>query len=394
MRLKSAPGDFRVDEVLSFDEDPHGKHYVHRLEKRKLDTPRALALVARLAGVTRGAISYAGLKDRQGVTSQWISIEGRSIDHDGDGIRLRYVGRSPQPIDSRMSTGNRFTIVVRDLGRRELDSFERNQEAIDRFGFANYFDDQRFGCLRHGQGFVMQDVLRGRYDRALEKLVATPSPIAIAGGDVKLKRSLARVWGDWDACGRIARGPIWRRMFTHLQQHPTDFESALGMLPTRTLLIHAFAFQSLVWNRSIDSWLYKGLPKSARLPLSTIAGRIVSWRHLAGAEFDVVADAYTPLFGPDDLVEFERRADSDFVEATYHVLDDLQLSAEAFAVHRVPGMLWQEEDRRLLVRPKGMRTQGPEADELHRGQKKLTLRFGLPRGAYATMLMKHLFAGS
>jgi tRNA(Glu) U13 pseudouridine synthase TruD len=31
----------------------------------------------------------------------------------------------------------------------------------------NYFDDQRFGCLRHGQGFPMRSVLLGDHERAL-----------------------------------------------------------------------------------------------------------------------------------------------------------------------------------------------------------------------------------
>jgi tRNA pseudouridine13 synthase len=40
--------------------------------------------------------------------------------------------------------------------------------------------------------------------------------------------------------------------------------------------------------------------------------------------------------------------------------------------------------------------QAPEIapDELHPGRNKVTLRFSLPRGAYATMLIKRLFAPS
>jgi tRNA pseudouridine13 synthase len=393
MKLKSAPGDFRVDEVLDYEHDPHGRYYVHLLEKRKLDTQRALTLVAKLANVDRGAIAYAGLKDRQGVTSQWISIEGRSLDYEGDGLRIRCHGRSERPIDSRMSAGNRFTIIVRDLGRYELDTFERRLPEVERDGFANYFDDQRFGCVRHGQGFVMRDILFGRYDRALQRLVAQPSPVAIAGGDVQLKRALKQVWGDWEECARIARGPVWRRLFEHLLMHPDDHRGALGLLPTRTKLIHAFAFQSLVWNRAVSAWLRAGLPRQQQLPIETIAGTFASWRAL-DEDRRHVARAETPMFGSmDDIEDFERHGDPEFVDATYAVLDDLGLAPESFTAHRVPGMALRVEERRVLLRPRGLSIKGPARDEANKGRSKIGLRFALPRGAYATMVVKHLFGG-
>ena len=85
-------------------------------------------------------------------------------------------------------------------------SFTRVRE-IGESGFPNYFDDQRFNCLRHGQGFVMKAVLQGRFDQALEQLIATPSRVA-RSGDVKLKQLLSEHWRDWERCKRIARGRL------------------------------------------------------------------------------------------------------------------------------------------------------------------------------------------
>ena len=93
MKLKDAPGDFRVRETLDYVEDPHGPHFVHRLRKEKLDTLEAIRQIADRLGIDRTRIAFAGLKDRQGVTEQWISIEGERLDWRDRNLELRFVGR-------------------------------------------------------------------------------------------------------------------------------------------------------------------------------------------------------------------------------------------------------------------------------------------------------------
>ena len=75
MRLKTTPEDFRVRELLEWDEVPSGAFVVHRLHKEKLSTPEALSILVRDAQVDRATIAYAGLKDRQAVTDQFLTIE-------------------------------------------------------------------------------------------------------------------------------------------------------------------------------------------------------------------------------------------------------------------------------------------------------------------------------
>ena len=90
--------------------------------------------------------------------SQWISILGDRFTYKGGGIDLRFVGRAAEPITSKQSRGNRFRITLRDLDRREAGELDGPTERVARHGFANYFDDQRFGSIKHGQGFPMRDV--------------------------------------------------------------------------------------------------------------------------------------------------------------------------------------------------------------------------------------------
>ena len=298
MRLKTIPEDFRVRELLQWNEVPDGAHVVHLLHKEKLSTPEALSLVVREANVDRGAIAYAGLKDRQAVTEQYVSIERRAVELRLANLRLQPVGTTDRPLNSKQSQGNAFTVVIRDLHPAKASGLRRSMPSLIKTGFPNYFDDQRFGCLRHGQGFPMRNVLLGDYERALQQFVAEPSPVAITG-DVKLKQTLQLRWGDWEACLRIARGPVYQPMFEHLVAHPDDFRGAIEHVPLRQRVIHAFAYQSLLWNRAVSRLLRGGVDSSQRLRIATLAGDVLAWKYLAPERETKLVAMRTPLYGPD-----------------------------------------------------------------------------------------------
>ncbi len=386
MRIKTVPEDFRVRELLEFEPDRDGEHHVYLLRKEKLSTAEALSAVVEHTGVDRADIAYAGLKDRQAITEQHISIRGHRVDLERSGLTLTWLGRAREPIHSRLSRGNAFTIVLRDLLPQEAARVRRDLPSVERTGFPNYFDDQRFGCLRHGQGFVMLHVLRGDFERALHDLIAVPSPVAISG-DVKLKRALDHNWGDWDACMRIARGPVYRPVFDHLLGHPGDFRGALEKLPTRIKLIHSFAYQSFLWNRAVSRMMKPVVPGVQRLKIDTLAGWLLAWRYLDRDIEDKLSAMATPLYAPDG-----HGGGEPFRRGMAAEMENAGLRREDFLRNELPGMVWKEEHRPAQVKPTEVGPVVVAPDELHRDRVKVTLSFALPRGAYATMLLKRLFA--
>jgi len=388
MRIKLSPEDFRVRELLDYDEVPDGEHYVHELHKEKLSTQEALSLLVQHGRVDRAGIAYAGLKDRQAITDQHISVAGRAVELRLPNLRITPVGRTDKPIQSRMSRGNAFTIVIRDLRPPEAAQLRRNLPSLQKTGFPNYFDDQRFGCIRHGQGFVMREVLRGNYEAALAQLIAVPSPRAITG-DVKLKRALEVHWGDWETCLSIARGPVYEPLFRHLRSHPQDFRAALELLPQRQRVIHSFAYQSLLWNRAVSQLLYGGLTSAHRLRITTIAGDVMGWKYLEPEREAKLRLMETPLYGPDGSGGSEP-----FQRAMAKELDYAGHSRQDFLRNEVPGMIWRQEQRVVLIKPENLQDVRLEPDDRQPGRVKATLSFELPRGAYATMLLKRLFAPS
>jgi tRNA pseudouridine13 synthase len=231
-------------------------------------------------------------------------------------------------------------------------------------------------------------VLRGDYERALQQLVAEPSPVAISG-DVKLKRTLQLRWGDWEACERIARGPAYEPMFAHLVHHPRDFRGAFRFVPLRLRIIHSFAYQSYLWNRAVSSLLRCGVHGAQRLRISTLAGDLLAWKYLSPEREQKLLAMRTPLFAVDGDGGSEpfRRAMIDCMKAA-------GLRRSDFIDNEVPGMIWKQEDRDVLVKPGEVADVVLAPDEMNDGRVKATLAFTLPRGAYATMVIKRLFAPS
>ena len=174
MKLKHSPGDFRVRELLHPEFLRRtGKNRVYLVTKRKLTSLEAAALLAEACRVEAKDVSLAGLKDRQGVTSQHMSVRGgRSVQIERPEFSVRSVGFASEALRAEHSLGNGFRIRVRDLERTEVEHLHGQVPAVSRLGLPNYFDEQRFGNLRHGQGWIAKELMLGRSEQALRALLA------------------------------------------------------------------------------------------------------------------------------------------------------------------------------------------------------------------------------
>ena len=85
-----------------------GGHCIYRVTKRKLTSLEAASELASLAGVQTGVVAMAGLKDRQGVTSQFMSVpKGREVRLQRPELKIEPVGYSRAALSSGDSIGNR-----------------------------------------------------------------------------------------------------------------------------------------------------------------------------------------------------------------------------------------------------------------------------------------------
>ena len=80
----------------------------------------------------------AGLKDRQGVTTQYMSVPGKkTVKLNDPELKIERVGYASEPYASEHSEGNAFRIRLRDLDARDLGRLRDNLESVRRHGAPN-----------------------------------------------------------------------------------------------------------------------------------------------------------------------------------------------------------------------------------------------------------------
>ena len=145
--VKATPEDFRVDEVPAYEPSGAGEHLWLLVEKRDRTTRDVVRELARRLAVPERDAGVAGLKDRQAVTTQWLSFPARA-DPDpaslaGEGFRVLRATRHGNKLRIGHSRGNRFTVAVRggDPARARAAA-----DALAARGLPNFFGAQRFGA--------------------------------------------------------------------------------------------------------------------------------------------------------------------------------------------------------------------------------------------------------
>jgi tRNA pseudouridine13 synthase len=387
MKLKQRVEDFRVRELLM--EEPRKERdefRVYRVTKRKLTSVEAAAELAREAGAVPADVSMAGLKDRQGVTIQHMALErGPVVSIKRPDLRIETVGWWPEALTPAHSEGNAFEIVVRALDQETLDTIRGGLGTLREEGLINYFDDQRFGNLRHGQGWVVLDLIRGDHEKALKRMLASLSRHD-GQRHSGFKAELRRRWGDWQACRDAAgRFGAHHSVFEHLKRNPDDFAGAFGHVATRVRLIHLYAFQSHLWNRAVAELVRARTGPRERIVVRSLEGALVF--PVAGAgPSDPKATFRLPGVGLADVTDATQR------ELLEEALAVERLVPADLEVRGVPGFAFKGEDRPLVVRPAHLRIRPAEPDPLNRGMRLVRIRFELPRGSYATLLVRRLAA--
>jgi tRNA pseudouridine13 synthase len=201
-KIKLEPEDFIVEEILGFAPSGEGEHLFLHIRKRGENTDYLARQIAKYAGLPKMAVSYAGLKDRHAIATQWFSVHipgKREIDWSGlesNAVSVLQARRHNRKLKKGALQGNRFTITVRGLqGEREL--LEARLASLKAQGAPNYFGPQRFG--REGNNLIQAAaLLRGELrlrDRNLEGIYLSAARSEIFN-QVLARRVAALQWNQ------------------------------------------------------------------------------------------------------------------------------------------------------------------------------------------------------
>jgi tRNA pseudouridine13 synthase len=384
MKLKCQPDDFRVEELTDAQPGASGRHTFYRLTKRDQGTIEAVAEICRRWNLAPRQVSYAGLKDRHAATIQYLTIaDGPSRGIRAPRIELEPLGRLTQAYSSRQLLGNRFELVLRSLDTVEMERARAEIDDIPRVGLPNYFDDQRFGSVGRGGEFVAEAWLRGDHERALKLAMAEPNQADRAAAKAE-KAILRDHWGDWIEAKRLLPRSSARSIVTYLVDHPVDFRGAFARLRRELRMLYFSAFQSHLWNLLLAGWLAHHAEPSELVPVDLKVGTFPFPRRMHPDRVAALKRTSLPL--PSARTP---QPQGPLGEVVRQVLAPCRLEWKDLRIKHLKDVFLSKGSRPCLFFPEQLRVE-PRADELHPGRLALLLAFELPKGSYATILVKRI----
>ena len=343
------PEDFIVEELPLYDPSRTGTHTYFAIRKRNLSTIEAINRIARELQVHTRDIGYAGLKDKNAVTTQVLSVEGvtpeRVLRIEQPAIEVLWAERHTHKLRVGHLRGNRFKLTLRDPSHETLTQIKTVMDRLVTEGVPNRFGVQRFGNKNDSH-------LIGK----------------------------ALVKSDWEAVKSyiLANDGVPEQKF---ERKPV--ETVVNAIPHRLRRLYLSAYQAHLFNRVLE----------ARMPhLGTLLEGDIAVKHSNGAPFLVEqttieqprADVFEispsgPIFG------YKMRMPSGDVR-------DLEISVLADEGVRL------EEFRKVAgIRLSGTRRPLRMPIQLHEvstvgNNFGVRLGFTLPAGGYATVVLEELLA--
>lgn len=162
--FRQNPRDFVVDEIPLYPFTGEGEHLVLQVRKKNLSTWEAITLIANHLGIKGREIGYAGLKDKNALTKQYLSLPKKyeakleSFSHEG----VKFLSRTYHQNKIRMGhlKGNRFFIRLKKVTPVAAQKIEEALSQIAKEGMPNFFGYQRFGI--DGENYKKGEaILRG-----------------------------------------------------------------------------------------------------------------------------------------------------------------------------------------------------------------------------------------
>lgn len=207
-----------MEEIPLYEPFGDGPHIYLTLRRSGLTTRQMVDDLALRFGLSAGAIGYAGLKDKDAVTTQTFSLESPLNDQEvvaktANAIwEVLAVSRHRNKLKVGHLLGNRFVVVLRGPAG-DLNQAQAIAERLRSGGVPNYFGPQRFGQggdnAAAGLELLRSGRKPGRNWRDKFLLSALQSLIFNHYLALRLKRGLFETVLTGDVCKKYATGGLF-----------------------------------------------------------------------------------------------------------------------------------------------------------------------------------------
>lgn len=344
--LKEKPEDFYVEEILDKDYfiSCESNIYLYKITKTNL-SHKELELL--LKTKFHKMFYFCGMKDKNAITVQYITshekIDNFDIKNKDYELKLEFMNSTKKHLFTGANKENYFEIKTNKF---------KDIKTIQYIGIANYFDEQRFGNVEYLD--LTLAVLNNDFEKALKIYLTRKSN----NNETNIIREeLFKIWPKVNKLPEKIKEQIFERnehkknIYNYILKN--EFEKAFNELNKKDLQFYYKQFQSKLWNDLLKTIISKY--------------KNTEYENLYYA-LDKIPDFELAL--PNAKAKYNKY-NKEFKE----VLEKYNLKQEQLN-KIVPE---KTEYRNTIFFPKNI------------SQKESIIKFKIPKGSYATILIKQLY---
>jgi tRNA pseudouridine13 synthase len=250
--IKYDPESFIVNEIpVDIPENIHGKYTILKVRLRNWDTNKFLMHLSDQLHISNKRITYAGTKDKIGITTQYFCInmpDGREINtipiRDAD---LISVLRSDKMIKLGDLVGNEFIIDIQSGINNDENIKNTMDEIFKNKGFPNFYGYQRFGSIRSNTHKIGKLLVQNKYEDAVKLYIYDPEfdkeDYRIAFGQSGDAKMALKEFPEYLTFERSLLGYIVRE---------NTYKNAFSVFPRNLSMLFIHAYQSYLFNRILS----------------------------------------------------------------------------------------------------------------------------------------------
>lgn len=387
--IKQRPEDFLVDEIPLYEPSGQGEHLYLGVQKRGMAHSEMLEVLMRHFGVPEEAIGFAGMKDKIAVTRQAVSIhlpgrEPPAVELRHDRLGILWTQRHANKLRRGHLAGNRFSIRIRGIDPLRATTIWQGLRRLEREGVPDYYGAQRFGYRRNNHRMGAH-LLNGDPDALLAELLGT---VTAFPEHQRRARELFDAGKHGESLGLWGRNDRAERVALNALAHGRSPRAAVKAISPAMRTFWISAFQSVVFNRLLDRRLSDGL-------LASIIEGDVAYKHASRGQFTVTGAMLAAEDFPARVASFEISPSGPMlgrgmVEPGSPVREWEHEATEALGVK--PAIFSAKElDLEGTRRPFRVPVTNTELEGgFDEHGTFVRIAFDLPRGAYATVLLREL----
>ncbi len=336
--IKQESEDFVVNEIpsLVFNKQ-NGKYLIYKLKKTNRNTEDCIQFLCKQLKIKRKYIGFAGTKDKTAITEQHISIFNvQNIKNRVENIKksfkdfsLEFIGYLDKPLSLGDLKANHFEIIIRSLDK---------EFTIEKpYFIINYFDEQRFSSNNKEIG---KAIIKKDFKNAVELLKKQNH---IDEETVKLYKE--------------------------------DYIKMIRHIPMKILKLFVHAYQSFLFNE---------------LCKKIILEKKYSYNELEYSQGELFFAFREPTNILLPILGFGSEIENKYAEMMDNLLAKEKITLRDFIIKQIPELSSFGTERNFVAQINDFSKEEFLDDELNQGKKKIKIIFDLPKGSYATMVVKKL----